>query len=504
MNPLNPPPPPLIGLPPEQFAAAFPFHFALNLELQFLQAGATLRRICPDVQLGVSLDQVFRAVRPQGQISLEWVRKNITQFFLLEHRPTKLLLRGEFMLLPGRPTILFLCSPWLTDASEIINLGLNLDDFAIHDPATDLLQVFQASKIALEDAKKLADKLIAQRSELRVANERLRQQEAETKKLALIAARTDNAVVLTDAAGLTVWVNEGFTRLTGYTSAEVLGKKPGSLLQGPDTDQATIRHIREQLKRGEGFRIEIVNYAKTGRKYWLAVEVQPIRDEAGRILNFMAIESDITQRVEAEQILRSQNALQRAMIEGAGYAIIATNTRGVIQLFNPAAERMLGYTAAETVGKLSPLVFHVADEIAARAQALCAELGRDIKAGFEVFVVKSELGQPDQREWTYVRKDGVPFPVLLSVTTLFDDRGQFTGYLGVASDLTERKCDEEKLRATLSELERFNRVMMHREDRVLELKREINQLLAASNRPPAYPSAFGTGGPAPSSLDAKS
>jgi PAS domain S-box-containing protein len=489
MNPDDQPKSPsAIGLPPAQFAAAFPFHFALDQELKFLQAGSSLRRICPDLKPGVSLADVFESFRPKGQIALDWVRKNIDHFFLLEHRVSKLLLRGQFMLLPETDTILFLGSPWLTDSSEIVKLGLKLEDFAIHDPAADMLQVFQASKIALEDSKKLAEKLTAQRAELRIANERLRQQEAETNKLALIAARTDNAVVLSDAAGKVVWVNAGFTRLTGYTLEETVGKTPGSLLQGPETDAETVRYMHAQLSKGEGFKIQIVNYSKDGRKYWLASEVQPIRNDAGETINFMAIQSDITERKNSETLLLETSALQRAMLEGAGYAIIAADPQGVIQLFNPAAERMLGYAAAEMVGKQTPAIFHIAEEVAARARELTTELGHKVNPGFDAFVAKSKLGQPDQREWTYVRKDGSHFPVLLSVTTLFDAGGKITGHLGVASDLTERKRDEEKLRATLSELELFNRVMMNREQRVLELKTEINQMLAASGKPPAYPS----------------
>ena len=479
-----------IGLPPEQFAAAFPFHFALDLNLKFLQLGSTLRRICGDAQPGVAFDNVFSSVRPVGEISLEWIRNNSSHFFLLDHRKTHLLLRGEFMRLPGQDILLFLGSPWFTDSSEITALDLRFEDFAIHDPVADMLQVFQANKLALADAKKLADKLTAQRAELRAANERLQQQEAETNKLAIIAARTDNSVVLTDAKGQVVWVNAGFTRLTGYTLEETLGKTPGSLLQGPETDHATVRYMHQQLSKGEGFRVEIINYDKAGRKYWLASEVQPIRDEAGQIVNFMAIQSDITERKNSENLLLATSALQRAMLEGAGYAIIATDTRGIIQLFNPAAERMLGYGAAEMIGQLTPAAFHIPEEVAARAKELSAELGREVPAGFETFVAKAELGQPDQREWTYIRKDGTHFPVLLSVTTLFAERGKITGYLGVASDLTERKHDEETLRSTVSELERFNRVMLNREKRVLELKREINEIRAAAGQPPAYPSAL--------------
>ena len=342
------------------------------------------------------------------------------------------------------------------------------------------------------EAMRALSRHVISQLELRIANKRMRQQETETRKLALIAERTDNSVVLTDAAGKVVWVNAGFTRLTGYTLEEIIGKTPGSLLQGPETDAATVRYMHNRLSKGEGFKVQIINYSKDGRKYWLSSKVEPMLEEAGQIVNFMAIQSDITERKNSETLLLETSALQRAMLEGAGYAIIATDPQGIIQLFNPAAERMLGYSAAEMVGKQTPGVFHLAEEVAGRARELAAELGREVMPGFESFIAKSKLGQPDQREWTYVRKDGSQFPVLLSITTLFEAGGKITGHLGVASDLTERKRDEEKLRATLSELELFNRVMMNREQRVLELKTEINQLLAARGQPPAYPSVSET------------
>jgi PAS domain S-box-containing protein len=128
--------------------------------------------------------------------------------------------------------------------------------------------------------------------------------EAEFRKFALIAARTDNAIVLTDPAARIEWTNEGFTRLTGYTLAEVRGRKPGDFLQGPDTDPATVAYMHERLARQRGFQTEIVNYGKDGAPYWIAIEVQPIRDDTGRLVNYMAIQSDITRRKQLELSLR--------------------------------------------------------------------------------------------------------------------------------------------------------------------------------------------------------
>ncbi|MEI6175617.1 MAG: PAS domain-containing protein [Verrucomicrobiota bacterium] len=350
----------------------------------------------------------------------------------------------------------------------------------------DLLQVAQVQQMENSDLQRLVAKLISERA-------RLLEQLAEAKKLAIVASRTDNAVIVTDAAGLIEWVNEGFVRATEWTLPEVIGKKPGAILQGPDTDRATVRHMGTHLAKGEGFKAEVLNYSKSGRKYWISTEVQPIRDDFGKITNFMAIQSIITDRKEADRVLRETNALQRAMLEGAGLSIISTDTHGVIQLFNPAAERMLGYSFGEVIeNKMTPSVFHDAEEVIARAQELSIELNREVKPNFETFVVKAELGLPDQREWTYVRKDGSRLPVLLSVTALFDDCGGISGYLGIATDLTERKRTEEHLRTTLSEVELLNRVMMTREERVLELKQEINLMCLNVGQDAAYPSAIGT------------
>ena len=287
--------------------------------------------------------------------------------------------------------------------------------------------------------RQTSDDLNAALRKAEEANHKLRLQEAEARKLALIASRTDNAVILTDAQGLTEWVNEGFVRLTGYTLNEVRGKKPGHLLRGPETDPNTVTYMRERINRGEGYSVELLNYSKEGRKYWLAIEVQPIYDENGRVANFMAIQSDITERKSAEAELRKSNTLQRAILNAANYAIIAADPAGIILTFNPAAEKMLGYRAGEVVGKRTPEFMHDPAEVVVRAAELSRELGRDILPGFEAFVAKARLGQPDEREWTYLRKDGGRFPVMLSVTALFDEQGRVTGTLGIAADITETK-----------------------------------------------------------------
>ncbi len=160
----------------------------------------------------------------------------------------------------------------------------------------------------------MAQTLLAEReTSLKELEAQLIAREAEAHKLSMVAARTDNAVVLTDPQGRIEWINEGFTRLSGYSFEEVRGRTPGSILQGPNTDRFTADMIRERIRRGEGFKTEILNYHRCGRKYWVQIETQPVRDTDGRLINFMAIESDITHRVHIDQRRSTQYEVARIL-----------------------------------------------------------------------------------------------------------------------------------------------------------------------------------------------
>ncbi len=141
----------------------------------------------------------------------------------------------------------------------------------------------------------------------------------------------------------------------------------------------------------------------------------------------------------------SMATLQQAILDSANFSIVSTSLDGTIQSFNAAAEKMLGYTAAEVMGKVTPAILHEPTEVAAQAQRLSAELQRTIEPGFEVFVAKAKLGQASEDQWTYIRKDGSRFPVLLSVTALYDRSEQIIGFLGIAKDITEQKQYEAEI-----------------------------------------------------------
>jgi PAS domain S-box-containing protein len=148
-------------------------------------------------------------------------------------------------------------------------------------------------------------------AELRAKAERLEAQEVSLKRLAIVVQETDNSILITDAEGVTVWTNPATERITGYKSEELIGKRPGEVLQGPETDPGTVARIRTALKNSEPVSEQILNYTKGGRPYWIELNVRPIYDNDGNVAQFFGINRDITGEVREQQ----RRALERMLAE---------------------------------------------------------------------------------------------------------------------------------------------------------------------------------------------
>jgi PAS domain S-box-containing protein len=163
----------------------------------------------------------------------------------------------------------------------------------------------------------------------------------------------------------------------------------------------------------------------------------------------------INELLRQETLLKT-GALQNAILSSANFSIIATDEKGIIQLFNVGAERMLGYLAVEVVNRINPSDIHDPQEVMARAQALSLELATPIAPGFEALVYKASRGIDDVYELTYIRKDGSRFPAIVSVTALRDDYGDIIGYLLIGSDNSVRKRVESELNEAMAAAEKAN------------------------------------------------
>ena len=256
--------------------------------------------------------------------------------------------------------------------------------------------------------------------------------------------------IATDAKGVIQIFNVGAERMLGYAAAEVMNKITPADISDPQEliARATALSIELGATITPGFEAlvfkaargiediyELTYIRKDGSRFGAVVSVTALRDEQDAIIGYLLIGTDNTARQQAEEALLKAGALQRAIFNSANFSSIATDAKGVIQIFNVGAERMLGYTAADVMNKITPADISDPQELIARATALSIELGTPITPGFEALVFKASRGIEDIYELTYIRKDGSRFPAVVSVTALRDAQGAIIGYLLIGTEL---------------------------------------------------------------------
>ena len=266
--------------------------------------------------------------------------------------------------------------------------------------------------------------------------------------------------IATDAKGVIQIFNVGAERMLGYAAADVMNKITPADISDSQELIARAKELSIELgtaitpgfealvfkaSRGIEDIYELTYIRKDGSRFPAVVSVTALRDAHNAIIGYLLIGTDNTARKQAEEALLKAGALQRAIFNSANFSSIATDAKGVIQIFNVGAERMLGYAAAEVMNKITPADISDSQEVIARAKELSAELATPITPGFEALVFKASRGIEDIYELTYIRKDGSRFPAVVSVTALRDAQNAIIGYLLIGTDNTARKQAEEAL-----------------------------------------------------------
>jgi PAS domain S-box-containing protein len=303
-------------------------------------------------------------------------------------------------------------------------------------------------------------------------------------------------ILMTDSNGLVVNFNKYAEQLFGYQKEEVMGK-PVELLIPHGKRVAHIAHRtnfnEHPTNRVMGAANELFAKRKDDSVFPVEISLSHFKNDSQ--LFVIAFIIDITVRKQNEDLLKEQknqvlqfaeqtkrlNAelekkiedrtkmlketlealentqqettkalnFQKAILNHAGACIIATDTHGVVQLFNSTAEEYLGYSKSEVIDQVNVVQFHLASEIQAKAAAFSREIGKIVTPDFNVLSAKSMDDLPNEHEWTYVRKNGTTFTVSLNVTTLRDAQNSISGFLGVAVDISEIKKYQNSLQVAL-------------------------------------------------------
>lgn len=246
------------------------------------------------------------------------------------------------------------------------------------------------------------------------------------KVLSQIAEDNINAVIIGNKEGEITWVNKSFTEITGYKLDEVIGKKPGQFLQGPDSGAKTNQYFSNQLRNGAAFNAEIINFHKNGTKYWVRIQGQPIRDENGAISGFFALEEDITR--EKESVDRFRKAL-----ESIGDNVWEHDFRNEKTLFSKTENDFLGYSI---------------DELTDNKELWWNNVYPEDRHLLTLADLKYRNGKAESHslEYRMVHKDGsIKWVLDRGVVVERDSRGKPLRITGTHTDITERKQMEQDL-----------------------------------------------------------
>ncbi len=302
----------------------------------------------------------------------------------------------------------------------------------------------------------------------------VRERTTELRTLASAVRQNPSAIVITDVDGTIEYVNPRFSDVTGYSEEEALGKNPRILKSG-ETPEDVYQSMWQTICSGEIWSGIIVNKKKNGEKYSASASISPVADSEGRLTHFVAVTEDITEKLEAEQRMSESEERNQLILSSAGEGIFGLSVDGRVTFCNHAASEMLGYEDDELLGKLMhPEVHHTRADGSPYPAEECPMRGTYSRG------IRCEV--QDEVLW---RKDGSCFPV--EYTSLpMQKNEELLGSVVVFRDITERKRTENDLGEKMDELEKFSRIAVGRELRMIELKEEINGLLEQLGRDAEY------------------
>jgi len=256
---------------------------------------------------------------------------------------------------------------------------------------------------------------------------------AHLGRLSLVARHTQNMVVIADLQRRIVWANDAFTRISGYTLAEAVGRKPAELLQTGSTDPATVLRMRAAMDAGQGVRVELVNRGKTGREYWLDIDIQPLFDDGGTLTGFIAVQTDVTEQVYQRQRLR-------ALLDALPTGVVEHDASGAIIEANRAAAQVLGLSPDQLRGR-SPVDdrWRIVNDDLSPCPGDQHPSSRSLRDGSSVRGASLGVVTPQgEQRWLLVNSEPLRNPA-----------GEVTGAVACFVDVTEQRAQRTLLQLAL-------------------------------------------------------
>jgi PAS domain S-box-containing protein len=286
----------------------------------------------------------------------------------------------------------------------------------------------------LEHQAARLQELVARRTtELRTLSVNLRTTTRENAQLGLVARNTTNGVVVTDVQGRLEWANTAFERMTGYTLAEVKGRKPGHFLQGPDTDPLSVAQLRRAEQAGERCYVEILNYTKSRHPYWQIVDMEPVHDANGKLVNWIAIQTDVTAHRLAEQHLRVLNERLQLATQSAALGVWEWDAASQKHTWDERTHVIHGLNPGEYDGSFAVWLKCLHPDDRPRAEARF----QSVLAGGNVYDQELRVYWPGQVAIRYVESRAI---------VQRDAQGKLLRITGTSRDITIERENEERLR----------------------------------------------------------
>ena len=426
-----------IGLDAAQLGAVFPFHFAIDRDLRIVQVGPAWLRVGGPIEVGASMPDRVRLVRPQLAVQPDTLRTLAGSLVVLECVPSGLPLRGQLLPVEPADSLVFVGTPMVRALADLKRSGLSLDDWPPHDAVADLLFLLQSKDVALTEARALSDRLSRQREELRIAVRQRGEAQAaasarETSLRAILDTAADGIVTI-DERGIIQSFNPAASRMFGWAPEEVVGRSVNALMPAHVAEEHD-RHVARYLDTGErhviGIGREVEGLRRNGTRFPLYLAVSEFLGPDGRM--FTGILHDLTPLKRAQQAVEATQARTRLIVDTALDAVITIDQDARVTLWNAQAEATFGWSREEALGRnLAGLIIPVR-----LREAHATGMRRYLSTG-EGRVIGRRI------EIVGLHRDGHEFPVELAITPIRE--GDALSFSAFVRDITPRKQGERLL-----------------------------------------------------------